>query len=118
MRRSGTLVILPGSIRLRGDNDWIGLEFMERERTPRDLMELGIPFIYRNYHFRMLSLLLRGSVSNGVEPLFMTRGRKRIYSVRRRESEHVVLDKMQFELMTSSIGCTLLSILIRTNSST
>jgi transposase-like protein len=30
--------------RLIGDSDWIGLEFVERERTPEQIIEVGIQF--------------------------------------------------------------------------
>ncbi|PGF17253.1 IS6 family transposase [Natrinema sp. CBA1119] len=33
---------MPKIRRLSGDSDWIDLSFVERERTPRQLMELGI----------------------------------------------------------------------------
>ena len=33
---------MPKSDRLTGCTDWIDLEFVERERTPRELIEIGI----------------------------------------------------------------------------
>jgi len=33
---------MPEISRLTGGNDWIELEFVEREETPRELMKLGI----------------------------------------------------------------------------
>ncbi len=37
--------------RLSGRSDWIDLDFVERERTPRRLMKLGV-----RLHFAVLSL--------------------------------------------------------------
>jgi len=39
--------------RLSGCSDWINLDFVERERTPRELMELGIRLHLADYHFRI-----------------------------------------------------------------
>ena len=36
------MVFMPKIDRLSGESDWIDLSFVERERTPRQLMELGI----------------------------------------------------------------------------
>jgi len=33
---------MPESDRLNGDSDWIDLEFIERERTPEEIVEVGI----------------------------------------------------------------------------
>ena len=35
-------MLMPEIARLSGCNDWIDLDFVERERTPSELMELGI----------------------------------------------------------------------------
>ena len=37
--------------RLSGHSDWVELEFVERERTPSELMQLGVRF-----HLAVLSL--------------------------------------------------------------
>jgi len=39
--------------RFSGRSDWIELDFVERERTPSELMKLGIRLIWLDYHFRI-----------------------------------------------------------------
>ena len=42
MRRADFLVSMPEISRLSGDNDWIELDFVERQRTPEFAMRLSI----------------------------------------------------------------------------
>jgi hypothetical protein len=66
--------------RLSGRSDWIELDFVERERTPSELMQLGI-----RLHLSGLSLSntireLESSVSNGRGKQSMIGCKRPIYS--------------------------------------
>ena len=65
------------SNRLNDSTDWIKLDFVERKRTPHEIIETGIQPILLSYHFRILNSILRGWVSIGVEQPFTT-GFKRL----------------------------------------
>jgi len=70
---------MPEISRLRGNIDWIDLDFVERERTPERAMKLGIQLHWRDCHFR-ISLFLMSWVSNALERLSTIGFRTLIYS--------------------------------------
>ena len=57
--------------RLSGCSDWINLDFVERERTPRELMELGI-------RLHLAGLSLSNTVSE-LEKFGVQRSRKAVH---------------------------------------
>jgi len=57
--------------RLSGHSDWIDLEFLERERTPHQLMELG-----NRLHFAGLSL---SNTVRELEKFGVERSRKAVH---------------------------------------
>ena len=66
--------------RLSGNNDWIDLDCVDRERTPEPTMKLGIQMHLAGYHFRIQSLLLIVWVSNVLGKRFTIGCRRPIYS--------------------------------------
>ena len=70
--RRGDFVLVYGRItRLSGRSDWIELEFVERERTPSELMQLGI-----RLHLAILSLL---NTIRELEKFGVKRSRKAVH---------------------------------------
>jgi len=53
-------------LRLNVWSDWLNVDFVERNRTPSQLMTLGIRCILRVYRSRIPSLSLNITVSNAV----------------------------------------------------
>jgi hypothetical protein len=72
--------------RLNGDSDWIDLEFVERERTPEEIVEMGIQLHLAGLSLSNTKQYLERLVSNAVEPPFTTGCKRLIYS--RRERDH------------------------------
>ncbi len=62
---------MPKIDRLSGCSDWIDLSFVERERTPRQLMELGI-----RLHLAVLSL---SNIVRELEKFGVERSRKAVH---------------------------------------
>jgi len=58
--------------RLDGSTDRIDLSFVERERTPRQLIEGVFSRIWRVYHCRIPNSISRGWGSGAVAPPFTT----------------------------------------------
>ena len=71
---------MPKTARLTESTEWIDLDFVERERTPREIIEKGIRTTSLDYHFRIQLFFLRNWVSNEVVLLFTIGYRKPLYS--------------------------------------
>jgi putative transposase len=87
--------------RLTGDNDWIDLEFVERERTPEEIIEVGIQL-----HLAGLSL---SNTKQHLEKLGVQRSRTAIHNwvqkadlqpTGTRASNYVALDETVIQLGT------------------
>lgn len=104
--------------RLSGDNACIELDLLEREPAQSRWRISVSNSVYLDYHFRILSRLLRSWVliASDTRPLVGTEGRSR--ADRRCLSESRVVDESVFSSIWSDIGCTLLSVLTRTACST
>jgi len=66
--------------RLSGRNDWIKLDFVERERTPSELMQLGIRFHLAGLSLSNVIKEFESSVSDGPGKLSTIGCRRPIYS--------------------------------------
>jgi hypothetical protein len=71
-------MLLAETDRLGRCSGWIDLGFVERERTPTQIIEKGFGYIWQNYHFRILNEKLRKTVSNAAGLRFITGSRKLI----------------------------------------
>jgi hypothetical protein len=60
-------VSMPEFDRLTESAGWIDLDFVERERTPRQIIQKVVGTIWREYHFRIQLHFLRIWVSDGAE---------------------------------------------------
>jgi putative transposase len=92
---------MPESGRLNGDSDWIDLEFMERERTPEEIVEVGIQL-----HLAGLSL---SNTKQYLEKLGVQRSRTAIHNwvhkadlqpTGTRSSNYVAVDETVIQLGT------------------
>ena len=70
--------------RLSGDSDWIDLEFMERERTPEQIVEVGIQL-----HLAGLSL---SNTKQHLENLGVQRSRTAIHNWVQKADRHQILE--------------------------
>ena len=92
---------MPEIDRLIGDSDWIDLEFMERERTPEEIIEVGIQL-----HLAGLSL---SNTKQYLERLGVQRSRTAIHNwvqkadlqpTGTRSSNYVAVDETVIQLGT------------------
>jgi len=79
--------------RLSGCSDWVEFEFVERERTPSELMRLGIRLHLAGLYFRIPSKNLRSSVSSALGKPFMIGCRKLIYSRSATSPDQIAVDE-------------------------
>jgi len=85
---------MPKIDRLSGHSDWIELSFVERERTPRELMELGI-----RLYFAGLSLFEYRSRTREIRCREITEGCSRVVQKADRQPatdanpNHVAIDE-------------------------
>ena len=71
--------------RLTGDNDWIDLEFVERERTPDQIIEVGIQLHLAGLSLSNTKQHLVRLGANAVALPFTTGCKKPIYSRQERD---------------------------------
>jgi transposase-like protein len=84
---------MPKIDRLSGHSDWIELSFVERERTPRELMELGI-----RLYFAGLSL---SNTVRELEKFGVERSRKAVHEWYRKRIDSQQLTRTRITLRST-----------------
>jgi len=81
---------MPKTARLTERTDWRDVEFVERERRPREFIEKVFATALQDYHFRIQLFLSMGWVSVGVGQRFTT-GCRRLPSSRQAVTARIAL---------------------------